>query len=36
MVVANRFVITVNGGGTADDKLNYAKAIDFNALNKLK
>jgi hypothetical protein len=36
MVVANRFVITVNGGGTAEDKLNYAKGVDFNALNKLK
>jgi hypothetical protein len=36
MMVNNRFVIQVNGGGTADDKLNYAKAIDFNVLIKMK
>jgi hypothetical protein len=36
MLVNNRFVIQVNGGGTADDKLNYAKAIDFAALGKMK
>jgi hypothetical protein len=36
MLVNNRFVIQVSGGGTADDKLNYAKAIDFAVLGKMK
>lgn len=36
MVIANRFVITVNGNATADDKIAYAKAVDVNALSKMK
>lgn len=36
MMVANRFVISVNGSGSADDKLAYAKAVDVGLLNKLK
>ena len=36
MVTANRFVITVNGNATADDKIAYAKAVDVNALSKMK
>jgi hypothetical protein len=36
MMVNNRYVISVNGGGTNDDKLNFARAIDFNVLSKMK
>jgi hypothetical protein len=36
MLVANRFVIDVTGGGTADDKLNYAKGVDVGVLSKMK
>jgi hypothetical protein len=36
MLINNRFVVTVTGGGTADDKLNYAKGVDFNVLAKMK
>jgi hypothetical protein len=36
MLVANRYVVNVTGGGTADDKLNYAKAIDVTVLAKMK
>ena len=36
LVVANRFVITVDGSGSPEDKLAYAKAIDFGALAKVK
>ena len=36
MLINSRFVITVTGGGTADDKLNYAKGVDFNVLSKMK
>lgn len=36
MMVANRFVINVNGSGSADDKLAYAKAIDVAMLTKIK
>ena len=36
MLVANRYVVTVNGGGTADDKLNYAKGVDITVLGKMK
>lgn len=35
MVVANRFLVTISGSGSRDDKLAYAKAIDLNALTKL-
>ena len=36
MLVNNRFVVNVTGGGTADDKLNYAKGVDLNVLAKMK
>jgi hypothetical protein len=36
MLVNNRYVINVSGGGTADEKLNYAKSIDFGVLGKMK
>ena len=36
MMVANRFIISVNGSGSADEKLGYAKAIDIATLTKLK
>lgn len=36
MMVANRFVINVNGSGSAEDKLAYAKAIDVAMLTKMK
>lgn len=36
MMVANRFIINVNGSGTAEDKLAYAKAVDVGALTKMK
>jgi len=36
MVIANRFVITVNGNATADDKIAYAKAVDVTELSKMK
>jgi hypothetical protein len=36
MLVANRFVVDVTGGGTADDKLNYAKGVDLGVLSKMK
>lgn len=35
MVVANRFLVTISGTGSRDDKLAYAKAIDLEALAKL-
>ncbi len=35
-MVNNRFVIEVSGGGSPDDKVNYAKAIDLNVLGKMK
>lgn len=34
IIVANRFIVTVAGDGPRDDKLAYAKAIDFDALAK--
>lgn len=34
MVVANRFLVTISGTGSRDDKLAYAKAIDIDALTK--
>lgn len=33
-VVANRFLVTIEGGASRDDKLAYANAIDFNALSR--
>jgi hypothetical protein len=36
MLVASRYVISVTGGGTADDKLNYAKGVDIGVLGKMK
>ena len=36
MLVANRFVVDVTGGGTADDKLNYAKAVNVTTLTQMK
>jgi hypothetical protein len=36
MLVASRYVVNVTGGGTADDKLNYAKGIDLTVLAKMK
>ena len=36
MMVANRFVINVNGNGSAEDKLAYAKAVDVAMLSKMK
>lgn len=35
MVVANRFLVTISGTGSRDEKLAYAKAIDLDALAKL-
>src|SRR5690606_19661944 len=35
LVVANRFLVTVDGSGTIDDKMAYASAIDFEALGAL-
>lgn len=35
MVVANRFLVTISGSASRDDKLAYAKAIDIDALTKL-
>lgn len=36
MMVANRFIINVNGSGTPEDKLAYAKAVDVGMLAKMK
>jgi len=36
MLVNNRYVVNVTGGGTADDKLNYAKGVDLTVLAKMK
>jgi hypothetical protein len=36
ILVNSRYVINVSGGGTADDKLNYAKSVDFTVLGKMK
>jgi hypothetical protein len=36
MLIANRFVVDVTGGGTADDKLNYAKGVNLTALQTMK
>lgn len=36
MMVANRFVINVNGSGSTEDKLAYAKAVDVGLLTKMK
>lgn len=36
MMVANRFIINVNGSGSPEDKLAYAKAIDVGMLAKMK
>jgi hypothetical protein len=35
MVVANRFLITIEGNASAEDKTEYAKAIDLEALQSL-
>ncbi len=35
MVVANKFLITVDGSADADAKLSYAKAIDIAKLSKM-
>lgn len=35
MVIANRFLLTIEGSGSSDDKLAYAKAIDFSKLQAL-
>lgn len=35
MVVANRFLVTISGSGSREDKLAYAQAIDLDALAKL-
>lgn len=35
MVVANRFLITIEGSAVAEDKMAYAKAIDLDALQAL-
>jgi hypothetical protein len=35
MVVANRFLVSVQGSGAADAKLAYAKAIDIARLSKM-
>lgn len=36
MMVGNRFVINVNGTGSSEDKLAYAKAVDVGTLTKMK
>lgn len=36
MMVANRFIININGSGSAEEKLAYAKAVDVAALIKMK
>jgi hypothetical protein len=36
VLVNSRYVINVSGGGTADDKLNFAKGVDFAVLSKMK
>lgn len=36
MMVANRFIINVNGSGSPEDKLAYAKAVDIGMLAKMK
>ena len=36
MLVANRFVIKIDGSAKADDKLAYAKAINFSFLQSFK
>jgi hypothetical protein len=35
-VVANRFLVTVDGNATAEDKLAYAKAIDYPGLTNFQ
>lgn len=35
MVVANRFLVTVDGSGSVEDKMAYASAIDFDKLETL-
>jgi NAD-dependent DNA ligase len=35
MVVANKFLVVVNGSGSAADKLAYAQAIDIAKLSKM-
>jgi hypothetical protein len=35
MVVANRFMVTIDGSASMDDKKEYAKAIDLEKLQSL-
>jgi len=35
MVIANKFLVTVQGSGAAADKLAYAQAVDVNKLSKM-
>jgi hypothetical protein len=35
MVVANKFLVTVEGSAEADAKLAYAKAVDIAKLSKM-
>ena len=35
MVIANKFLVVVQGSGTAADKLAYAQAVDINKLSKM-
>ncbi|MDH2436254.1 hypothetical protein QCD60_27355 [Pokkaliibacter sp. MBI-7] len=35
MIVANRFMVTVNGSATMDEKMTYAKALDQGKLEAL-
>ena len=35
LVIANKFLVVVQGSGTAADKLAYAQAIDINKLSKM-
>jgi hypothetical protein len=35
MVVANKFLVTVEGSAEADVKLSYAKAVDIAKLSKM-
>lgn len=35
MIIDNRLLVTVEGSGSAEDKVLYAEAIDFDALQRL-
>jgi hypothetical protein len=35
MIVSNKFLVSVQGGGSANDKIAYAKAVDVARLSKM-